>query len=137
MGCAGISRMSSSPEESVRQSFDSYTPISSNTKTESAWNTVKRSFKARSSLPNLRRWLSSTRASDPPNLEEHGRQTDKQEGSFCDSLLGLMERTGRFDYIDYRKDSEGKASSEDEEEINDRKRIESRISRSMRFSWSR
>ena len=84
-------------------------------------------------MPNLRRWFSSTRASDARNLEDQRRVADEQEGFFCESLLGLMERTGRFEYVDFTKDHERKSSSTGEEET----RGKDKESRTKRFSWSR
>ena len=96
---------------------------------------MRSNFKARSSLPNLRNWLSSSRSA---REEEQRRQADKKESVFCESLLGLMERTGRYGYLDYSKDDEKKTSYRSEEEpTQNSKKKEGKFARFKRVSWSR
>lgn len=108
--------MSSSSEEAARRSSevrDLNVPTSPSSKAQIAWNTVKSNFnfKSRSSMPNLRRWLSSTRTTESGSSEASSlphaqrRLEDEKESVFCESVLGLMQQTGRFDYVDYRNNS--------------------------------
>lgn len=108
------------------------TPTSSGTRVQNAWQSVKTNFKAKTSMPDLKRWLSSPRASESNSQGEERHPKDKEESLFCESLLGLMQRTGRFDYLDYSKDGsdqKGKAGLEVAEK--DVRRPP------KRFSWSR
>lgn len=94
--------MSSTTEEQARRSseitnFD--LPTSPRSKAQAAWDSVKSNFdfKTRSSMPKLRRWLSTSRttnsSSDAGNSSEsQHRPEDETESLFCESLLGLMER---------------------------------------------
>ncbi|MCJ1451225.1 hypothetical protein MMC28_001561 [Mycoblastus sanguinarius] len=73
-------------------------PNSSDSKVQAAWNSVKTNFKARTSVPDLRRWWSSTSS----NARDDQRWPEDEEQSlFCESLLVLMQRSGRFDYLDF------------------------------------
>lgn len=137
--------MSSTTEEQARRSseitnFD--LPTSPRSKAQAAWDSVKSNFdfKTRSSMPNLRRWLSTSRttnsSSDAGNSSEsQHRPEDETESLFCESLLGLMQQTGRFDYIDFSKERERGAESEDNEKFTVEK--DHRGARAKRFSWSR
>lgn len=85
-------------------------------------------------MPNLRRWLSASKISENNDQEMKRRQKDEEDGQFCDSLLGLMKHTGRFDYIDLTKDDKpndddggGEAAGKDT----------TNSSRAKRFSWTR
>jgi hypothetical protein len=136
--------MSSSSEEASRRSSEvneSTSPPSPSSKAQAAWNTVKSNlnFKARSSMPNMRRWLSLSRAtesgsSDAGSLPDAQRQSeDRKESFFCESMLGLMQQTGRFDYIDFnpeRQQNNIDAAGEEGETTN-------KDPRAKRFSWSR
>jgi len=133
-GGANNSKMSSSSGDQGRKSSDSCRPTSSDSKAQSAWHTVKSNFKARSSMPNLHRWFSSSRASDTRTVEEYCRLTDEQEGVFCESLLGLMERTGRYDYVDFTKDN---VNESQQDSPNEEGRGKKAKDRAKRFSWSR
>lgn len=87
-------------------------------------------------MPDLKRWLSSPRASESNSQGEGRHPEDEEQSLFCEYLLGLMQRIGRFDYLDYGKDS-----SEQEEEKGvevTEKETEGGLQRSLkRFSWSR
>ena len=93
-------------------------------------------------MPDLKRWLSYPRASESNSQEEERRSEDGEQSLFCESLLGLMQRTGRFDYLDYSRD----ISKQEEEEIEEKgkekekekeKENEKDLRRSLkRFSWS-
>lgn len=86
-------------------------------------------------MPDLRRWLSYSRASESNSQGEERYPEDEEQSLFCESLLGLMQRTGRFDYLDYSKDT----SEQEEEGIEvAEKETEKHLRRSLkRFSWSR
>lgn len=89
-------------------------------------------------MPNLRRWLSSSRTTESCSSEAsslpHARRRleDEKESVFCESILGLMRQTGRFDYIDYTPEQQNTADAGSEEE-----EIPRKDSRAKRFSWSR
>ena len=83
-------------------------------------------------MPSLRRWLSTSRVVDNRTLEEEQRLEDERDRAFCDSLLGLMEHTGRFDYLDYSKDLGSK-----DVEANQAAGKRSREPRARHFSLSR
>ena len=81
-------------------------------------------------MPDLKRWLSYPRASDSNSQGEESHPEDAEQSLFCESLLGLMQRTGKFDYLDYNKDT---TEPEPEQE-----REREKQGRSLkRFSWSR
>lgn len=88
-------------------------------------------------MPDLKRWLSSPRASESNSQGEERHPEDEEGSLFCESLLGLMQQTGRFDYLDYSKD----ISEQNEETIviaEKEKEKEKDLRRSLkRFSWSR
>ena len=105
-------------------------------KVQTAWNTVKTNFKDRSSAPDLRRWMSFTRASEPEPPEDltatpERQSQDESESLFCDSLLGLMERSHRFDYLDFTRDRVKRRNSERSENN------PGQSPRAKRFSWTR
>lgn len=136
--------MSSSSEEASRRSSEvneSTSPPSPSSKTQAAWNTVKSNFKfkARSSMPNMRRWLSSSRAtehglSEAGSLPNVQRQLeDNKESFFCESMLGLMRQTGRFDYIDFTPEQQ----QIDRGDAGEGGEISNKDPRAKRFSWSR
>ena len=116
----------------------SSTPTSPSSKVQTAWQSVKTNFKAKTSMPDLKRWLSPPRASES-NSQGDRHPEDEEQSLFCESLLGLMQRTGRFDYLDYSVDS----FEQEEEEIGAAKKEKVRgkdkdLRRSLkRFSWSR
>ena len=111
------------------------TPKLSSPKVQTAWQSVKTNFKAKRSMPDLKRWLSSPRASES-NSQGKGRHPEDEEQSlFCESLLGLMQRTGRFDDLEYSKDtSEKKEEGIEAAEKEKRKDLRRSL---KRFSWSR
>ena len=87
-------------------------------------------------MPDMKRWLSTPRASDSNGQAEEQRHPEDEEQSlFCESLLGLMQRTGRFEYLDYdgtrSKQEEKNMQAVDKEKENDPRRS------LKRFSWSR
>ena len=86
-------------------------------------------------MPDLKRWLSSPRTSESDSQREERHPEDEEQSVFCESLFALMQRTGRFDYLDYSKDTsrrkEGRVEAADPEKQKD-------LPRSLnRFSWSR
>ena len=84
-------------------------------------------------MPDLKRWLSYPRASEPDSRVDDRHSEDEEQSLFCESLLALMQRTGRFDYLDYSKDS-----PEQKEEGLEATQKEKHVRRSLkRFSWSR
>ena len=114
------------------------TSVSPGSKIQTAWKSVRSNFKARRSMPDLKRWLSYPRASESSNQREQRRPEDEEQSLFCDSLLALMQRTGRFDYLDYRKSTTERAEQEDETiETAQKDGEKSPIKRLKRFSWSR
>ena len=94
-------------------------------------------------MPDLKRWLPSPRSSESTSNSqgEERHPEDEEQSLFCKSLLTLMERTGRFEYLDYSKDH----SEQDEEEVEaaqkekeKEKEKEKSLRQSLkRFSWSR
>ena len=87
-------------------------------------------------MPDLKRWLSNTQ-SNSQGGEEH-REDEKQQSLFCESLLALMQRTGRFDYMDYSKDFNIETAEKDEEKDGEKENHTWHQRRSpKRFSWSR
>ena len=111
-------------------------PNSPNSKFQTAWKTVKTNFKDRSSVPDLRRWMSFTRTSEPEPPEDHTatlpyRSEDERDSLFCDSLLGLMERTHRFDYLNFSREPVKRRNSECSENN------PGQLPRAKRFSWTR
>ena len=102
------------------------TPNSPGSIVQTAWKSVRSNFKVKKSTPDLKRWWSYPRASESNSQREERHPEDAERSLFCESLLGLMQRTGRFDYLDYDKDT---TESEKERE---------KQGRSLkRFSWSR
>ena len=86
-------------------------------------------------MPDLKRWLSYPRASELMSQGEERHSEDEEQGLFCESLLSLMRRTGRFDYLDYSRDTreqegEGTEAAQKEKENHLRRSLK-------RFSWSR
>jgi len=79
-------------------------------------------------MPEMRRWFSSSRASESnePIQREATRSGDEEDGLFCESLLGLMQRNERFDYLGLLKDEKKKESENTGGK-----------DRSKRFSWTR
>ena len=75
--------------------------------------------------------MSASQASEAETREDSRRIKDEQEGRFCESLLGLMQRTGRFEYLDFPK----KREREQIPSSMDGKRAKE--SDVKRFSWSR
>lgn len=114
-------------------------PSTPASKFQTSWNSVRRSFKARTSLPDLKRWLSNPRASESVSQGEERRAEDEEPSLFCESLLGLMQRTGRFDYLDYSKDNntEQKKERRKSAQKENEKETLGRPLKQKRFSWSR
>ncbi|MCJ1465701.1 hypothetical protein MMC07_004320 [Pseudocyphellaria aurata] len=72
------------------------------TRSQSAWNSVKIKVMQQSSMPDLWQKLSTRLSSDGARQvgPQEGRwPNDAEESLFCDSLLGVMRRCGRFDYL--------------------------------------
>ena len=92
-------------------------------------------------MPDLKRWLSYSRASESDSPREQIRPEDKEPSLFCESLLTLMQQTGRFDYLDYSKDTteQGKEDIEGTQREKEAKKEKERSRRRSlkRFSWSR
>lgn len=94
-------------------------------------------------MPDLKRWLSSPRASESNGQGvEEGHPEDEEQSLFCESLLGLMQRTGRFDYLDYRKDGseqeeQGIQAAAKKIEEQEKEKEKDRRRSLKRFSWSR
>lgn len=133
-----IRDMSCSSDEQARRSSEgteATLPSSVDSKVQAAWSTVKHNFKARSSMPDLRRWWPSNRAPESNTQGEQRRPEDEEDSLFCDSLLGLMQQTGRFDYIDFSKEiitkEKGKVKKQSQEED-----LAGKNNRANRFSWS-
>lgn len=125
MSFSGASEEGSQVTNSVNTSGPS-TPNSPGSIVHTAWKSVRSNFKVKTSTPDLKRWLSYPRASESNSQREERHPEDAERSLFCESLLGLMQRTGRFDYLDYNKDT---TESEKERE---------KQGRSLkRFSWSR
>lgn len=139
-----IDAMSSSSGEAARRSSEVNELNSPNSKAQAAWNTVKSNFdfKARSSMPNLRRWLSSSRttesgSSEASSLPEAQRRLeDKKESLFCESILGLMRQTGRYDYVDYTPEQQ-QSTADAGSEVGEAIGHSGKAGRAKRFSWSR
>ncbi len=124
-------RKMSSNDSQDRQNSDSSEvtdATSPSSPVQAAWRTVKTSFKGKSSMPEMRRWFSSSRASESnePIQREATRSGDEEDGLFCESLLGLMQRNERFDYLGLLKDEKKKESENTGGK-----------DRSKRFSWTR
>ncbi len=99
-----------------------------------AWASMKSTLRRRPSMPNP--WRKSEETSeDPPGSKAQKKtrqQADEEEGLFCDALLGLMQRTGRFDYLDFGEDKKERKDSKG----GDGNRSNHAKQRN-RFSWSR
>lgn len=124
----------------------SSSPNSPSSKIQTAWQSVKTNFKGKTSMPDLKRWLSSPRVSESNSRGvKQGHPEDEEQSLFCESLLGLMQRTDRFTYLDYRKDGcereeRGIVESSTAEKERDREKGEKGKDRRRslkRFSWSR
>ena len=92
-------------------------------------------------MPDLKRWLSSPRTSESDGQREGRRPEDEEQSLFCESLFGLMQRTGRFDYLEYSKDISGRQEERVEAADPEKVKVKERqrdLPRSLnRFSWSR
>lgn len=120
-----LGKMSSLNEPEERQGSSSSEAVEStppSSPVKDAWKTVKTSFKGKSSMPELRRWWSTSRASESMRYPQ-----DQVESLFCESLLGLMRRSERFRYLGLTKDN-----GKDDESANDSGKV-----RHKRFSWTR
>lgn len=98
-------------------------------KSQSAWSSVKIRLMRQRSMPEGWRNWSTWWPSDPtpPAAVDapHVRwPNDAEESLFCESLMGLMHRCGRFEYLSGDGDVEKKRSEEKEEskEKDDRRR---------------
>lgn len=68
------------------------------TKSQSVWNSVKAQMKTISPLPEF--WHRRSTESTRPQVEAEPRwPQDEEEGLFCESLLGLMQRFKRYDFL--------------------------------------
>ena len=118
------------------QATEHSTTLWPSSKVQSAWKSVRTNFKAKRSIPDLKRWLSYPQASKSNSPEKEGHPEDEEHSRFCDSLLALMQRTGRYDYLDFNKDT----PKQEEEGTIEAAQNESdkQPQRSLkRFSWSR
>ena len=96
-------------------------------------------------MPDLKRWLSSPRTSESDSQREERRPEDEEQSLFCESLFALMQRTGRFDYLDYSKDTSGekkeRVEAADAVKVREKEKEKEKqrdLPRSLnRFSWSR
>ncbi|KAL9104665.1 MAG: hypothetical protein Q9163_000408 [Psora crenata] len=99
-------------------------------KSPSAWDAVKTNLPRRPSLKRVwRRWSRSS-VTESKEEEQTRKSHDDYHGLFCDALLDLMQRTGRFEYLDYSKDH----STERRETTTD---IKTDKPERKRFSWSK
>ncbi|MCJ1430639.1 hypothetical protein MMC29_008557 [Sticta canariensis] len=84
------------------------------TKSQSAWSSVKVKLMKQTSTPELWRKWSPRRLSEVcgPEAAVRAREArwpdDAEQSLFCESLLGVMKRCGRFDYISGGDDVKGK-----------------------------
>jgi hypothetical protein len=87
-------------------------------------------------VPDLRRWWLYSRASEPdePTVQDEQRPEDEENSHFCESLLGLMKRSSRFDYLEITKE-EKVDKQEKKPEQDQSKTIQ--IPRAKRFSLAR
>ena len=91
-------------------------------------------------MPDLKRWLSSPRTSESDSQREERHPEDEEQSLFCESLFGLMQRTGRFDYLDYSSKDTSRGKEEGVEAVDPEKEKQKQkdLPRSLkRFSWSR
>lgn len=73
------------------------------------WNSIKASLKTRrKSISEIFKRVSNTSSSEDSGaisspISDSGPdpKKDEENSKFCDTLLGLMQRTGRFDYLDF------------------------------------
>lgn len=95
------------------------------------WKTVKTTLKGKSSMPSeMRRWLSSSRTSEFNEVaqavwKEAPRPEDEENSLFCESIIDLMQRSERFDYLGFVKEEK-----KDPEHNSGKSRIK-------RFPWTR
>ncbi|KAL2042240.1 hypothetical protein N7G274_004728 [Stereocaulon virgatum] len=104
-------------------------------KAHAAWKTFTSRLKGKSA-PDLRRWSSYSRASEPDkaSVRDEQRPEDEENSHFCESLLGLMKRSSRFDYLAITKE-EKVNKQENKHEQEQSKTIQ--VRRAKRFSWAR
>ena len=102
---------------------------------QQAWSSVKGSYKSRPSLPDLRwPWSFSRRLYNDgcTTPAQDRRSADTDNSSFCNSLIGVMQRNAKFEYLGFKvrqeeKDVENKSFSS--------KAVSAKHSK--RFSWTR
>jgi len=103
-----------------------------------AWASMKSTLRRKPSMPNP--WKKSQETLEGPSSSEAQknprRQADEKDGLFCDALLGLMQRTGRFDYLDFKEDKKERNDSKgsDGSTTNDKPNC---AKKRNRFSWSK
>lgn len=97
-------------------------------KSQSAWSSVKIQLMKKTSMPELwRKWSPRwpSEAPDPQAAlgpEEVRWPNDAEESLFCESLLGVMQRCGRFDYLSVDDDVQEKEKEEKVEKDDNRRR---------------
>ena len=130
-----ISASKEGPQNRSSEVTKSTVPISLSKKAQAAWNTVKTRLRGKSA-PDPPRWWSHSRASEPdePTVKGVQQPEDKENSHFCESLLGLMERSSRFDYLELAKEekTEKQMKRSPQEETN-----AFQSPRAKRFSWTR
>ncbi|KAL9126256.1 MAG: hypothetical protein Q9217_004669 [Psora testacea] len=96
--------------KSAESDLQAQTNNQQDSKIQSAWDTVKNNLSRRPSFTKAwRRWSRSS--NDELPAEDHTRKSQDEENSlFCDALLGLMRRTGRYDYTGYNVKKESESS---------------------------
>ena len=123
------------PQNRSSEATKSTIPISPSKKAQAAWNTVKTRLGGKSA-PDLPRWWSYSRASEPnqPTVKGEQQPEDEENSHFCESLLGLMERSSRFDYLELAKEEkvEKQMKQSQQEETN-----AFQSPRAKRLSWTR
>lgn len=78
-------------------------------KLQPAWNTATKDQSMRCSLPEMRwQWSWNSRRT---RLKDQRasiviRVQDEEDSKFSESLVGLMERTGKYDWMDFQRSSQ-------------------------------
>ena len=95
------------------------------TKSQSAWSSVKVKLMKQTSTPELWRKWSARRLSGAPAPDAAARSREAREARwpddaehslFCESLLGVMRRCGRFNYLSGSDDQEKRKEKEMEKQ---------------------
>lgn len=82
--------------------------------TQHTQSPLKRKLRRESSMTSLLRKFSKTSVTgDGEVIPDYTDQTkDEEDGAFCDSLLGLMERKGGYEDLDFSRDKPTKEQRE-------------------------